>query len=72
MQSRSAVSTLNLVPQVVKMVSIPVVAAGGIYDGRGYAAAFALGAKGVQLGTRLILTEQVCIWVLISAEGLYS
>lgn len=58
MQSRSAVSTLNLVPQVVKMVSIPVVAAGGIYDGRGYAAAFALGAKGVQLGTRLILTEE--------------
>jgi enoyl-[acyl-carrier protein] reductase II len=58
MQSRSAVSTLNLVPQVVKMISIPVVAAGGIYDGRGYAAAFALGAKGVQLGTCLILTEE--------------
>jgi enoyl-[acyl-carrier protein] reductase II len=58
MQSRTAVSTLNLVPQVAKMVSIPVVAAGGIYDGRGYAAAFALGAKGVQLGTRLILTEE--------------
>lgn len=58
MQSRSAVSTLNLIPQVVKMVSIPVVAAGGIYDGRGYAAAFALGAKGVQLGTSLILTEE--------------
>ena len=58
MQSRTAVSTLNLVPQVAKTVPIPVVAAGGIYNGRGYAAAFALGAKGVQLGTRLILTEE--------------
>lgn len=58
MQSRNAISTLNLVPQVVKSVSIPVVAAGGICDGYGYAAAFALGAKGVQLGTRLILTEE--------------
>jgi enoyl-[acyl-carrier protein] reductase II len=58
MQSPRAVSTLNLVPRVVEAVSIPVIAAGGICDGRGYAAAFALGAKGVQLGTRLILTEE--------------
>lgn len=58
MQSPNAMSTFNLVPQVARELSIPVVAAGGIYDGRGYAAAFALGAKGVQLGTRLILTEE--------------
>jgi enoyl-[acyl-carrier protein] reductase II len=58
MQSPRSVSTLNLVPQVVETVSIPVIAAGGICDGRGYAAAFALGAKGVQLGTRLILTKE--------------
>jgi len=58
MQSRNAISTFNLVPQVAQAVSIPVVAAGGIYDGRGYAAAFALGASGVQLGTCLILTEE--------------
>ena len=44
-------STLALVPQVVDAVSVPVVAAGGIADGRGIAAAFALGAAGVQIGT---------------------
>lgn len=48
------VSTLPLVPQVVDAVDIPVVAAGGIGDGRGFLAALALGACGVQLGTRLI------------------
>lgn len=58
MQSPDSISTLSLVPQVVDMVQIPVVAAGGIYDGRGFAAAFVLGAKGVQLGTRLIMTEE--------------
>jgi enoyl-[acyl-carrier protein] reductase II len=45
-----------LVPQVVDVVSIPVVAAGGICDARGVAAAFALGADGVQMGTRFIAT----------------
>lgn len=45
------VSTLPLVPQVVDAVKVPVIAAGGIMDGRGIAAAFALGAAGVQLGT---------------------
>lgn len=45
------VGTLALVPQVVDAVSVPVVAAGGIGDGRGIAAAFALGASGVQIGT---------------------
>ena len=48
--------TIALVPQVVDAVDIPVVAAGGIADGRGIAAAFALGAEGVQMGTRFIAT----------------
>jgi enoyl-[acyl-carrier protein] reductase II len=57
-QAPQAVSTLILVPQVVEAVDVPVVAAGGIHDGRGYAAAFAMGARGVQIGTRLMLTEE--------------
>lgn len=57
-QAAHAVSTLALVPQVVEVVVVPVVAAGGIHDGRGYAAAFAMGARGVQIGTRLMLTEE--------------
>ena len=48
------ISTLALVPQVVDAVDIPVIAAGGIADGRGIAAALMLGASGVQLGTRFI------------------
>lgn len=52
------ITTLCLVPQVADAVSIPVVAAGGIADGRGIAAAFALGADGVQLGTRFIATRE--------------
>jgi nitronate monooxygenase len=51
---RSLVGTVALVPQVVDAVSVPVVAAGGIMDGRGIAAALALGAQGVQLGTAFI------------------
>ncbi|AFK86757.1 MULTISPECIES: enoyl-[acyl-carrier-protein] reductase FabK [Thermoanaerobacterium] len=47
-------TTMALVPQVVDAVSIPVIAAGGIGDGRGVAAAFCLGAQGVQLGTRFV------------------
>src|SRR4030042_6232015 len=58
MQSANALSTFCLIPQVVDKVAILVVAAGGIFDARGYAAAFMLGAKGGQLGTRLILTEE--------------
>ena len=50
----SLVGTLALVPQVVDSVSVPVVAAGGIMDGRGIAAVLALGADGVQLGTAFI------------------
>lgn len=51
-------TTLVLVPQVTQAVSIPVIAAGGIGDGRGMAAAFALGAKGVQCGTLFMLAKE--------------
>ena len=51
-------TTMVLVPQVVDAVSIPVIAAGGIADGRGLAAAFALGASGVQVGTCLLAAEE--------------
>lgn len=54
------VTTMALVPQVVDAVRIPVVAAGGFGDGRGLVAALALGAAGVQMGTRFICTEE-CI-----------
>lgn len=52
------VGTLSLVPQVVDAVSVPVVAAGGIMDGRGVVAALALGAAGVLLGTRFLLARE--------------
>lgn len=51
-------TTMALVPQVVDAVNIPVIAAGGIADGRQLAAAFALGAIGVQLGTCLLVSEE--------------
>ena len=51
-------STMPLVPQVADAVDIPVLAAGGIGDGRGMAAAFMLGAVGVQMGTRFLLAEE--------------
>ena len=53
-------TTMVLVPQVVDSVQIPVVAAGGIANGRGLAAALALGAQGVQMGTRFICSDE-CI-----------
>ncbi|MDH4099103.1 MAG: enoyl-[acyl-carrier-protein] reductase FabK [Nitrospirota bacterium] len=53
-------TTMALVPQIVDAVEIPVVAAGGIGDGRGIAAALALGADGVQMGTRFIVANE-CI-----------
>lgn len=50
--------TMPLVPQIVDALDIPVLAAGGIYDGRGAAAAFMLGAVGVQMGTRFLVAEE--------------
>jgi enoyl-[acyl-carrier protein] reductase II len=58
MTSMEQVSTLVLVPQVAEAVRCPVIAAGGIADGRGLAAAFALGAIGVQVGTVLMATME--------------
>jgi enoyl-[acyl-carrier protein] reductase II len=58
MTSLEQVSTLVLVPQVAQAVGCPVIAAGGIADARGLAAAFALGAVGVQIGTVLMATEE--------------
>jgi enoyl-[acyl-carrier protein] reductase II len=51
-------TTMTLVPQVADAVSIPVIAAGGIGDGRGIAAAFMLGAEGVQIGTRFVVSKE--------------
>lgn len=55
---REETTTLCLIPAVVDKVNIPVIAAGGIYDGRSMAAAFALGAKGVQVGSRFVATNE--------------
>ena len=49
---------MTLVPQIVDTVNIPVIAAGGIADGRGIAAAFMLGAQGVQVGTRFLVSTE--------------
>lgn len=53
-------TTMTLVPQIVDAVSIPVIAAGGIGDGRGIAAVFMLGAEAVQMGTRFLVAKE-CI-----------
>ena len=55
------ITTMALVPQVCDAVTIPVIAAGGIADGRGVAAAFMLGAQGVQLGTRFLVAQECTI-----------
>jgi len=65
-QGFKGISTMVLVPTVVDAVEIPVIAAGGIGDSRGYKAVLALGAEGVQMGTRFITTEE-CI-----AHSLYK
>jgi enoyl-[acyl-carrier protein] reductase II len=54
-------TTMALVPQVVDAVQIPVIAAGGIADGRGIAAAYMLGAKGVQIGTRFLVAKECTV-----------
>jgi enoyl-[acyl-carrier protein] reductase II len=63
-------TTMVLTPQLVDAVSVPVVAAGGIADGRGMAAAFALGAEGVQVGTRFMCAEECTIHPNVKAEVL--
>lgn len=55
---RDDVGTMVLTPQVVDAVSIPVIASGGIGDGRGWMAAHALGAEGIEMGTRFIATKE--------------
>ncbi|MFA6849857.1 MAG: enoyl-[acyl-carrier-protein] reductase FabK [Selenomonadaceae bacterium] len=54
------ITTMALVPQIVDAVEVPVIAAGGIADSRGMAAAFALGAKGIQMGSRFVVSKE-CI-----------
>ena len=54
------ISTMPLIPQVVDAVEVPVIAAGGFGDSRGMAAAFALGAHAIQMGSRFVLSEE-CI-----------
>jgi enoyl-[acyl-carrier protein] reductase II len=58
---RNDVSTLCMVPQLVDVLDIPVVAAGGIGDARGLVAAFALGAEGVEMGTRFLATSECSV-----------
>jgi len=55
------ITTMAMVPQVVDVVDIPVIAAGGIFDGRGFLAALALGAVGVQMGTRFMCAAECTI-----------
>jgi enoyl-[acyl-carrier protein] reductase II len=55
---REETTTLTLVPLIRKAVMIPLIAAGGIATGRGMLAAFALGAEGVQIGTRFVVSEE--------------
>ena len=55
---REETTTLALIPQVRKVTGLPLIAAGGIATGEGMAAVFALGAEGVQVGTRFALTEE--------------
>ncbi len=55
------ITTMALVPQIVDAVSIPVIGAGGVGDGRGFAAMLMLGAKGVQIGTRFLVANECII-----------
>ncbi len=55
---KDEITTMALIPQIVEAVDIPVVAAGGIADGKGFAAALSLGAQGVQMGTRFVAAHE--------------
>jgi enoyl-[acyl-carrier protein] reductase II len=70
--SNLELTTFTLIPQIAKSVSIPVAAAGGIGDGKGLAAAFMLGASGVQMGTRLIATKEAPFHDLYKANLLQA
>ncbi len=70
--SNLELTTFTLIPQITKSVSIPVVAAGGIGDGKGLAAVFMLGASGVQMGTRLIATSEAPFHDLYKANLLQA
>ncbi|WP_397540064.1 NAD(P)H-dependent flavin oxidoreductase [Rummeliibacillus pycnus] len=59
--SHLELTTLTLIPQITNAVKVPVVAAGGIANGNGVAAALALGASGVQMGTRFIATQEMTV-----------
>ena len=61
MQGSNGVATMVLVPAVVDAVKIPVIAAGGIVDSRGYKASFALGAQGVQVGTAFMVSKECVV-----------
>ena len=63
-------NTMALVPQVADAVNIPVIAAGGIADGRGYAAALMLGAEGIQMGTRFLVATECNIHPAFKAKVL--
>ncbi|MHB1167622.1 MAG: enoyl-[acyl-carrier-protein] reductase FabK [Carboxydocellales bacterium] len=65
-------TTMALVPQVVEAVKVPVIAAGGIYDGRGLVAALALGAAGVQMGTRFMCAAECPIHPAVKEEIIKS
>ena len=63
-----SITTMALVPQVVDAVKIPVIAAGGIADGRGMAAAFMLGAAAVQMGTRFVVAKESIVHANYKAQ----
>ncbi|WP_088187607.1 enoyl-[acyl-carrier-protein] reductase FabK [Desulfosporosinus sp. FKA] len=62
------IGTFPLIPQIVDVVDIPVIAAGGILDGRGLVAAMALGAEGVQMGTRFMCAQECTISPLVKEK----
>lgn len=68
---RDDIGTITLVPRIVDSVRIPVLASGGLVDGRGLAAALALGAEGIELGTRFVATQE-CIAHIAYKEALVT